>query len=68
MTTDMRMSELPADFVHQLHTLLGADLHSDSASLQVQAGDNSWREQLPALVACADALPRPIWAASALRA
>ena len=37
----MRMSELPADFVQQLHTLLGADLHSDSASLQAQAGDNS---------------------------
>ena len=48
----MRMSELPADFVQQLHTLLGADLHRDSASLQAQAGDNSWREQRPALVAC----------------
>ena len=44
------MSHLPADFLAELRAALGDAVHDDPLSLQAHAGDNSWRQQLPALV------------------
>lgn len=44
------MSELPADFLAELHAALGDAIDDTPDSLQAHAGDNSWRRQLPALV------------------
>ena len=46
------MTSLPADLLSTLRAILGADLHLTPASLAAHAGDNSWRQQLPAAVAC----------------
>ena len=44
------MPHLPADFLAELRAALGDAVHDDPLSLQAHAGDNSWRQQLPALV------------------
>ena len=44
------MSELPAAFLAELHAALGDAVDDAPGVLQAHAGDNSWRQQLPALV------------------
>lgn len=45
------MTFLPAAFVQTLSQLLGDDWHTDAASLNAHAHDNSWRHALPQGVA-----------------
>ena len=45
------MTSLPAAFVQTLSQLLGDDWHTDAASLNAHAQDNSWRHALPQGVA-----------------
>lgn len=45
------MTFLPAAFVQTLSQLLGDDWHTDAASLNAHAQDNSWRHALPQGVA-----------------